>query len=341
MKNVILKLKLHALLGLLVLVTFTFGISQAEGKITLEFSPQKFVDPAPSPGTEIEVNITLRDFDGTQGAGNIAVIELYIDYDSTVVQIETCDPPECEEKGTVLPSTLGGPINFDGYTNFNTHQDEFTTQMAVNTNENGELNPPPSGFANPGNVHRFAFLSATTSVPLTPPAAPEDPITLITITFTVINSPSKTPVIFIESAPKPGILLDSEDNELDFDQESGELRLPVVLSASGAIWHMSEGIKVFWEAESQQENLGWNIYRSETKDGKFVKVNGELVKGAGTTSTPIKYSFIDKDAEKGKIYYYYLEDISFNGGKHRTPLIRTSLVNKATSWGAIKHSALH
>jgi hypothetical protein len=332
MKN--LTFKSHALLGLLILVIFTFGISQAEGKIALEFSPQEFVNPIPDPGDTIEVNMTLRDFDGTQGAGNIAGIEFYIDYDSTIVQIAH------QPDGTVLPSTLGGPINLDGYTNFNTHKDAFNTEMAVNTNENGELNPPPSGFTNPENVHRFAFLSATTSVPLTPPAVPGNPITLITITFTVINSPSSTPVIFIEQAPKPGILVDSDDNELDFTQGSGELRLPVLISAFGAIQHMGEGIKIFWEAESQQENLGWNIYRSETKDGKFVKVNGELVKGAGTTSNPMKYSFIDKDAEKGKIYYYYLEDISFNGGKHRTPLIRTNLVNKATSWGAIKHSAL-
>lgn len=122
---------------------------------------------------------------------------------------------------------------------------------------------------------------------------------------------------------------------------NNDIALPVTLSAFGAIWHMGEGIKIFWEAASQQENLGWNIYRSETKDGEYVKINGKLIEGAGTTSTPMKYSFIDKDSEKGKLYYYYLEDISFNGEQHRTPAIRTTPVNKLTSWGALKHSVLH
>jgi hypothetical protein len=121
---------------------------------------------------------------------------------------------------------------------------------------------------------------------------------------------------------------------------NNDAALPATYSTLGAIQHMREGIKIFWEVESQQENLGWNIYRSETKDGKFVKINGKLIDGAGTKSTPMKYSFIDKDAEKGKIYYYYLEDISFNGEKHRTKVIRTTSVNKATSWGNIKRSAL-
>jgi hypothetical protein len=118
-------------------------------------------------------------------------------------------------------------------------------------------------------------------------------------------------------------------------QNVGDIALPVELSAFGAISNPDGSIKIFWEAKSQQENLGWNVYRSEAKDGEFVKINGGLIKGAGTTANPMKYSFIDKDAEKG-IFYYYLEDISFSGEKHRTNAIRTTSINKATSWGDIK-----
>jgi hypothetical protein len=86
--------------------------------------------------------------------------------------------------------------------------------------------------------------------------------------------------------------------------------------------------------------LGWNLYRSETKSGKFVKINGKLIKGAGTTAMPMKYFFVDKDVKEGKSYFYYLEDTSFNGDKRRTDSIKIVLANKAISWGAIKHSAL-
>jgi hypothetical protein len=118
-----------------------------------------------------------------------------------------------------------------------------------------------------------------------------------------------------------------------------ESSLPVELSSFVAIWD-SDGIRLFWQAESQQQNLGWNLYRSETKDGRFVKVNGKLIEGAGTTAARMKYHFIDKDARRGKSYFYYLEDVSFDGVKCRTPLIKAIFAN-LSSWGAIKRLSLH
>jgi len=170
---------------------------------------------------------------------------------------------------------------------------------------------------------------------------------LLTIKFTAVseNPTDKTCLLFVDGVRSFFQKRDGTKLPVDgigpecSEVPDGEVALPVVLSALGAIWHPN-GTKIFWEAISQQGNLGWNIYRAETKDGKFVKINGELIKGAGTTANPMKYSFIDKDAEKGKVYYYYLEDISFNGEKHRTDPIKSIPLNKITSWGDIKRSAL-
>jgi hypothetical protein len=123
-------------------------------------------------------------------------------------------------------------------------------------------------------------------------------------------------------------------------QDVGDIALPVELSDFSAVWNSYGGVKIFWEAKSQQQNLGWNLYRAETKGGKFVKINGKLIEGAGTTAVPMKYSFTDKDVKKGISYFYYLENISFNGEKQRTESIKIVLVNKTISWGAIKHLAL-
>ena len=120
---------------------------------------------------------------------------------------------------------------------------------------------------------------------------------------------------------------------------NNDIALPVTLSAFGAVWH-PEGIKVFWEAENQQENLGWNIYRSETKEGRYVKINGELIQGAGTTATPMKYHFLDRDVDGGRSYFYYLENVSFGGERYRSNLIKATIVNKLTSWAAIKNASL-
>jgi hypothetical protein len=158
---------------------------------------------------------------------------------------------------------------------------------------------------------------------------------ILNLTFDAVDTDPSARSNVIFSTAK----LEDLSGDLPVTALNNDAALPVTLSAFGAIWHMREGIKIFWEAKSQLENLGWNIYRSETKDGEFIKINGKLIEGAGTTSNPMKYSFIDKDAAKGKLYYYYLEDTSFNGEKHHTPAIRTTSVNKATSWGAIKRSA--
>jgi hypothetical protein len=165
------------------------------------------------------------------------------------------------------------------------------------------------------------------------------PAALLTIKFEVKSDDvtKETPLLIINS--DESFFAKRDRTKVLVSPDNGDIALPVNLSALGAIWH-PDGNKIFWEAESQRGNLGWNIYRSETKDGKFVKISGELIKGAGTTSNSMKYSFIDKDAKRGQSYFYYLEDISFDGEKHRTPLIKTTLSNKATSWGAIKRSAL-
>jgi hypothetical protein len=126
----------------------------------------------------------------------------------------------------------------------------------------------------------------------------------------------------------------------DPTQDTGDTALPVELFGFSAIWNSYGGVKIFWEAKSQQQNLGWNLYRSETDGGKFVKINGKLIEGAGTTAVPMKYSFVDKDVKKGRSYFYYLENISFNGEKQHTESIKIVLVNKTISWGTIKYLAL-
>jgi hypothetical protein len=159
---------------------------------------------------------------------------------------------------------------------------------------------------------------------------------LLKVRFKAVSSdPSDKSNISIEEALLETLLGERHPVALG----DNEIYLPVELSAFGAFWH-PDGVRIFWQAESQRDNLGWNIYRSESKDGTFVKINGTLIKGAGTTSVPMKYSFIDKDAQKGKTYYYYLEDVSYNGEKHQTPPVKSTPLRLSTSWGAIKLSVL-
>jgi hypothetical protein len=80
-----------------------------------------------------------------------------------------------------------------------------------------------------------------------------------------------------------------------------------------------------WRTDSEINNLGFDVYRGESLDGTFTKVNQTHIPGAGTDGTPHSYRFIDENVEVGKTYYYYLEDISYNGVRGHSHVIRVKV----------------
>jgi hypothetical protein len=85
-------------------------------------------------------------------------------------------------------------------------------------------------------------------------------------------------------------------------------------------------ITLRWRTESEQDNYGFNVYRSEKKDGTFEKINPTIIRGHGTTSEPHDYVYIDNEVYKGKTYYYYLMDVDLAGNtKKFTPTINRYL----------------
>jgi hypothetical protein len=97
--------------------------------------------------------------------------------------------------------------------------------------------------------------------------------------------------------------------------------LPVALSRFAAE-SIDNGVKIVWRTESELNNLGFDVYRGESIDGPFTKVTPALIKGAGTDSTPHSYKFIDESVGVSTTYYYYLENISFDGARDRSDIIR-------------------
>ena len=87
----------------------------------------------------------------------------------------------------------------------------------------------------------------------------------------------------------------------------------------------TNGVTLHWRTESEMNNLGFNVYRSEQRNGEYVKVNSARIKGAGTDATPHNYQFVDETVEDGKTYYYYLQDVDFNGNTHKSDLIKVTV----------------
>jgi len=116
-----------------------------------------------------------------------------------------------------------------------------------------------------------------------------------------------------------------------------DVTLPVTLSSFAAI-PTDSGVMLKWRTESEVDHLGWNIYRSETKDGKFVKINDKLISGAGNSAMPNTYQFVDKTVVKGRQYYYYLEDVDIAGTRNKSSIIPVNKDAKklTTTWSKIR-----
>ncbi|RLC52049.1 MAG: hypothetical protein DRH79_05335 [Candidatus Cloacimonadota bacterium] len=91
--------------------------------------------------------------------------------------------------------------------------------------------------------------------------------------------------------------------------------LPVILSTFTVSFNMSLPI-INWTTQSEQNNQGWNVYRSISDElSSSIQINEPfLIPGAGTTTTPTDYSFNDTyTVEENTTYWYWLESVSFSG----------------------------
>ena len=122
-------------------------------------------------------------------------------------------------------------------------------------------------------------------------------------------------------------------------KEGGE-PLPVTLSHFRAEL-TDAGVLIKWATESELDNAGFYIYRSETKAGEFKIVNPRLIQGAGTTSQRNTYTWTDTTAKPNTVYYYRIEDVSHAGDRKQLATVRLrGLVSASgklrTQWSRLK-----
>ena len=121
--------------------------------------------------------------------------------------------------------------------------------------------------------------------------------------------------------------------------------LPVSLSSFRPVRNAATGhVDIKWVTQSELNNAGFNILRSESKIGDYKVINVKgIVPGHGTTSEKHVYTFTDTSAKPNVVYYYQIEDVSINGKRTRlaTTHLRghVSAGGKATTrWGELKSS---
>ncbi len=89
---------------------------------------------------------------------------------------------------------------------------------------------------------------------------------------------------------------------------------PVELSSFTA-FYSNGAASLNWTTQSESNNQGWNVYRSETEIfSDAVQINSGLIEGAGTTSNPTDYNFTDEYyLEVNATYNYWLESKDESG----------------------------
>ncbi len=117
--------------------------------------------------------------------------------------------------------------------------------------------------------------------------------------------------------------------------------LPVTLSGFSAAWR-PDTVRITWTTESELDNAGFNILRSQMKEGEFQQINTQLIQGAGTTSERNEYTWTDTTAKPNTVYYYRIEDVSYAGERKQLATVRIrGLVSPngklITRWGDVKN----
>ena len=121
--------------------------------------------------------------------------------------------------------------------------------------------------------------------------------------------------------------------------------LPVELSHFRPVRDKATGaVVITWSTQSELNNAGFFIKRSQQRDGEFKVINATMIPGAGTTSEKQFYTYTDTTAQPNVVYYYQIEDVSLDG--NRQTLTRgmrlkghVSVAGKLTTlWGDLKTS---
>ena len=94
-------------------------------------------------------------------------------------------------------------------------------------------------------------------------------------------------------------------------------RVPFDLAAFSAAG-VGRGIVLEWTTASEQGLLGWNVYRSESPSGPFLRLNGVAIPAYGDGAADTGYVFSDESVRPGRRYYYQIEGLTSVGLAERS-----------------------
>lgn len=92
-------------------------------------------------------------------------------------------------------------------------------------------------------------------------------------------------------------------------------------------------VDIEWETETEIETAGFNIYRSDTRDGEYVRINEQIIPSQSDAVAGATYLYSDTDVTRGQTYYYRLEDIEFDNSTNQHDILIGEV--EALNWWTI------
>ncbi|MBN1478918.1 T9SS C-terminal target domain-containing protein [candidate division KSB1 bacterium] len=68
-----------------------------------------------------------------------------------------------------------------------------------------------------------------------------------------------------------------------------------------------------WTTQTETENLGFHVYKSDSPSGQKIRATKDLIKGALNSETRHDYRWEEKIDQDGEIVYYWIADLSTSG----------------------------
>ncbi len=84
---------------------------------------------------------------------------------------------------------------------------------------------------------------------------------------------------------------------------------------------IGDSLQLEWTTASEKGLLVWNVYRSETPNGPFTRLNSVAVPAAGDTVADTGYLYVDGYVRAGRRYYYLLEGLTRLGLPQRSQVV--------------------
>ncbi len=86
----------------------------------------------------------------------------------------------------------------------------------------------------------------------------------------------------------------------------------------------SAAVTLAWTAVSEEDVLGYNIFRKVRNGGAWVQINDMMIAGKGSIETTVDYEFVDDGVRNRRTYQYMLVEVETDGNtKQHGPVSAT------------------